>query len=603
MRLFTKAIIIILFTASTLFTTSLSAKTYFIDQITIRAEILPDGSLSIEETRQYQFKGHFHWADYEIPLANLGEVQNFSIIENDKPFIANTNDTPGTYRLEQNRDRFYVKWFYSANNETRSFTLKYKITDAVTVYDDIAEFYYKFVGEAHPKTIGLVNVELALPFFADTSHVRAWVHGPLNGELQFIDGKIRMTVHQLPHGKYWETRTIFPPDWVPSAVKRISQNAQKSVFDEETQWADEANIRRLAEMKRADEWQANRKKALEYGIYLASLCLFLWGLLYLSFGKGHTLSIHDKYSEELPDLSPAVTHYLYTNGQMQGGAIVATIFDLARRGFLNIKEVYKERKIMFKNYKRKKYILKLNFEKLKKDSSSLTKPEINILSFLFNTLANQKNELDLAMLSKKQHVTMKWFSKWKKLVQEEWGNKPLFDKRSIIGVVLSSIIAMSCIGISIYIIVNWNEVGLISFATGIILLGLSFAILRYTPEVKELKTRITGSKQYLSKMMKSENSSENLSAQLDRFFVFAVALGFSSGHLKKLLRTIPPEQQAHFFPWYYGMIDNDSPVAFVDAATSMVNSISTAMSSAAGVSGGASVGGGGGAGGAAGGAG
>ena len=60
-----------------------SSKRYYIDNIQINAEILPDGSLKIEESRSYRFKGRFSWADYSIPLQQLGSVTDFSLSEGD----------------------------------------------------------------------------------------------------------------------------------------------------------------------------------------------------------------------------------------------------------------------------------------------------------------------------------------------------------------------------------------------------------------------------------------------------------------------------------------------------------------------------------------
>ena len=187
-------------------------KKYWIDAVEVNARVLSDGSLEIEETREYRFQGRFHWADYRLPLAELGTIHDFSIQDGDMIYSENETENPGTFTKSVDSQEFYVRWFYSARDESRRFTLRYRVADAVTVYDDIAEFYFQFVGTNSPKTIGRVDAWLTLPRPAVTETVRAWAHGPLHGQLEFENGKVHLHVAPLPRGNYWEVRAVFPPE-------------------------------------------------------------------------------------------------------------------------------------------------------------------------------------------------------------------------------------------------------------------------------------------------------------------------------------------------------------------------------------------------------
>ena len=77
------------------------SKSYSIDRIEISAEILSDGSLSIEENRSYTFRGNFRWADYLLPLQNLGRVIDFQLSEAGMIYRPGSDEEPGTYFLSK----------------------------------------------------------------------------------------------------------------------------------------------------------------------------------------------------------------------------------------------------------------------------------------------------------------------------------------------------------------------------------------------------------------------------------------------------------------------------------------------------------------------
>ncbi len=55
----------------------------------------------------------------------------------------------GSYWVDYNYsgNSVYGKWFYRADDEVRTFDISYVVHDAVTVYDDNAQLYWKLIGE------------------------------------------------------------------------------------------------------------------------------------------------------------------------------------------------------------------------------------------------------------------------------------------------------------------------------------------------------------------------------------------------------------------------------------------------------------------------
>ena len=199
---------------------SVFSKSYTIDQIDILAEVLKDGSIQITESRTYTFKGSFTWAEYQLPLDKLGDVKLFSLREGSQNFYQSNDESPGSYYMENREKSFYVRWFYKAKNQSRTFVLKYLVTDAITTYDDVAELYYKFIGETNQKDIEFVDINIKLPKYASQNSVRIWLHAPLNGLIKFSDGNVNLSIHPMQAEKYFESRIVFPTEWVPGSPDR-----------------------------------------------------------------------------------------------------------------------------------------------------------------------------------------------------------------------------------------------------------------------------------------------------------------------------------------------------------------------------------------------
>ena len=106
---------------------AVSAKSYSLDRLTVRSRVERDGSLWIDETRTYTFDGSYSWADFRLPLDRVGSVSEFSLSEGDRVFQPRLSGEPGTYVLESSPSEMYVKWHFTAEDETRSFRLRYRI--------------------------------------------------------------------------------------------------------------------------------------------------------------------------------------------------------------------------------------------------------------------------------------------------------------------------------------------------------------------------------------------------------------------------------------------------------------------------------------------
>ncbi|MEE9169576.1 MAG: DUF2207 domain-containing protein, partial [bacterium] len=143
-----KTLIFALVIVTQILATSSSAesKSYRIERVAILAQVNPDGSMDIRESRTYRFRGQFKWADYRLPIKGFSSVENFTLRDGDMAYRPSDSEERGTYEMQISEEEFYVKWFYRASNENRTFVLSYRVTDVLNVYPDVAEIYYQFIG-------------------------------------------------------------------------------------------------------------------------------------------------------------------------------------------------------------------------------------------------------------------------------------------------------------------------------------------------------------------------------------------------------------------------------------------------------------------------
>jgi len=586
-----------------IFQINVSAKSYTIDQILVNAEILPDGSIQITEARTYTFNGKFTWADYKLPLEKLGNIRIFSIREGSQKFYESQDERPGSYYTEMKDHQFYARWFYLAEDESRTFVINYYATDVVTVYNDIAEFYYKFIGEANEKEIGYFEAMVKLPELATQDSVKIWAHGPLHGLTEIDNGNIKLSINPMPPKNYFESRIVFPAEWVPDALKVINSNHMETVLAQEKEWVENANkLRELARKELAAK-RENEQQAYPIAIALSIIGFIVIYWLYRKYGKAFEVPYTLDVDSTIPrNTHPAILCCLYNNKQVHGGAISTTLFDLANRDLIAIEQVeHKDRKWW---QPKSHFEIKLNRAGWIEIYPQMKNFENNLLRFFFDDIGGGKDVIKADLFRKESTKVRKWFIKWKKILKPHFKKVKLYEKKSISATIFAAIVSFAINIGGILILVFLGFPGIIALASGLICFALSFSILRYTEEMKLRRVKWEALRQYIKKYHFLDESDLSWQNQIGDYLVYGIALGVSKKAIEKMVATIPVDRHGVHFPWYiYAPGTFHSPAEFAQAITSVVSVATTTVSSAAGAGGGATGGGGGGAGGASGGAG
>ncbi len=206
-----------------------------------------DGSFNFEEKRTFIFNGSFSWADLTVNKEGAEEIRNFQIMEENKKYKIG-RDVPATYYFEEYSDKIFAKWFYSAEDEERTFIISYKVLGAIKAYDDIAELHREFIGIDWLKSLDYAEVNIHLPKGAKKSELKAWIHGNNKGKVEIVNSReIKVSVEPLQVGEFLEGRIVFPASLVPQALK-IEGKRLPTILKIEARW------RRHTTFKRMIEW-------------------------------------------------------------------------------------------------------------------------------------------------------------------------------------------------------------------------------------------------------------------------------------------------------------------------------------------------------------
>ena len=635
-------IIFLIFMLTITFTTISFAKSYSMPKVIQKVTLLPNGNISVDEYRTYSFDGNFHWAEYKIPIKGfsrlaqiwVGEVSQDGIIKKYK----RGQDSKGGFVVYKDSKNYTIKWFYDIRDESRTFIIHFIADDVIKVYNDTAEFYWKFIGTGWGKGVSDVNIEVKLPPGDYTKNdIKIFAHGPLWGNVSFKDrDKILYTVKKLPAHKFFEGRILMPPNLFPNANLRINKNAYQNIMNEELKWAKEADKKR--------EWAKkeikNRKKKARYyfyfvvifGIIIPILMIFPFMRDYFKYGREYKPSFTGDYYRDFPsDDPPAVVSYLMNFGpNISGNVFTATIMDFVRRGYFTLKEDDKDVKFLFMHKKVKDFIL----TRTSKDLSALKTFEIKVVNLLRNIGEHSVRVSEIKTYAKKHNEQIyTWFNAWKKSIKKESEKRGFIEPESIkarkkwviISLVYLFAIPIGCFLILFFVIMNEADyfhyitnsqvkLSILSLALGFIipfvLLVASFSLQRRSKEAVELYAKWTGLKRFLLHFSNMTEAPPRSVIVWEKYLVYATVFGIAKEVIKQLKTFIKQGMledmdRSYLFSSFYSG-DMTAFANSLDSLTSSIESISNVASSSlssSGAGGGASGGGGGGGGGSGGGAG
>lgn len=485
------------------------------------------------------------------------------------------------YALTNDQGLFEIAWGVGLDDSSdeRKYKIEYTVEDAIAKYNDCAELYWQFIGEDFAINANKIKGTITLPQKVESKdNIKVWGHiETLNGTIYATDNdKIEFNVDGYNSNNYLEIRIAVPTEIISYSGRTYNVNKLQNIVDEETKWANEANLKR------------NIKNIV---IAIVIIFFIIKTIKYIKMIKNNNKfkpSQELQYYRELPyeNATPAEAVYVlekqFSTFSINniGNIFSATILDLNLKGIIQIEAENQEIKILI-NKEKSEAKLKLN--------------EIEILKFLRKI--NNKDEITKKELEKYiNNHTQEVENLIKKIhsstenVEEEMQNIDIDNKN----------IRVKYSGISsIYLIVGFFLIGF-SVPIGIIL--MINALLTYIISTKvnvltqkgvDEQEKWKGLKKYMQDFSLLKEKEIPALELWEEYLVFATAFGISKKVLEQLKIIYPEIEEINEFNKYstiYLLTNTNFNTSFTK---SINTSFSTAYSSGSGSGGGFSGGGGG----------
>ena len=504
------------------------AASFRIEKLDIEANLQKDGSMVVSEAVTYDID-EINGVYFDIDAKGFGELQYIQVFEDDSTGGFKEVDT-SNYEVSVSDELYRIKLYSKNHNNRRTFKFVYKLPEAITVYDDVAQFNRKMVGKEWQQGINYITAKVIIPVSAsyDNSNILVFGHGPLTGEVDKEGNTVVYRLNNYYPGDFLEAHILMEPEIFSeyNKSKIVHKDMKQKLLDMEAKFADEAN----AERDKAIRQQEMINKVFEKPGLIFGVLSSIWGALmyyiHVIFKrKNKVKNSVGKYLRELPDnSSPALVGGFMTNS-INDNEILATIVDLVRRKVLTLENSDKNSIII-----------------LTGSTENLSAQEKAIVDIYINDFGDGKS-LDLKSFGFFQKVPMsvaRKFEKWRAMVQSEMNRKNLtYQGLGCLGVIFFAFFPMIFTFAGLVIgMITGNKMFLLIVVMGIILF-VSGAKARYPrKELAEAKDKWQAFKNFLSDYSQLEEAKITSVHLWEQYFVYAVALGVSEKVVKAYKKAL-----------------------------------------------------------------
>jgi uncharacterized membrane protein YgcG len=280
------------------------AKDWRIDSMDVVLNVQQSGDVLVDETVTFYFEGPFTFVGRVIPTGNLEGIQDIQVFRDGTPLPLGGG--PGTYDTFYEGSDLVIQVNFDLQDTAATWTFRYRAVGGIHYFDEGDELrWYVFDAET-PVPIRRATATVRLPSAVPSADLTAAID---TGVL--VSGTV---VSPEPGVLHYEADD-FPPYtrfWVVAGFP-------KGVVD--------------------FTWTTKRVAAFvlpRVGFLLPILTFLLMIVIWSKRGRDDPAVVHAKYVTEPPsDLKPAIVGALIDE-RVEVREVVATIVDLARRGFLEI---------------------------------------------------------------------------------------------------------------------------------------------------------------------------------------------------------------------------------------------------------------------------
>jgi|GEM_PF-4111578 len=255
-------LVIILFSFATFI--ACADRSFEITDYQAQVKILENGNIQISEIFEYDFDGDFNGIIRTIGIKGSDGFKHFKASE----YFPEDKELEYTQSLAA--EMVTYKIYDKSSNERKLFLLEYQLKNVATLYNDTAEFYWKFFDESNASSIGHIKIEIELPYAeVSAEEIKVFGHGPLSGNVSIReDRKVVYEVFGLSPGEIVEARILFPTRMIPNSTKIINQNKFAEIMEEELESIETLNEEVTEVSSSKDYFPLDEGKRWEYQFFL-----------------------------------------------------------------------------------------------------------------------------------------------------------------------------------------------------------------------------------------------------------------------------------------------------------------------------------------------
>lgn len=305
---------------------SLYAKSYDVD-----ITVLPNGDMRVVERQTIVFtSGSFHMGYAAIPLDRTEGITDIQVVADGVKYNqATSGEQPGTFTTEQDGNDLVINWYFKyTSNSTHVYELHYTVKGGLRYYPEYGEVWWKAIPPDHPYVIRASTVRVKLPAGAtilqDATTGKDYAGAaPDVMQVKLSEDRLQATftaTRMIGQDQEVEVRVRFTPGVVAGQAP-----AWQKAFDRQQEW--DTNYRPLA----------NLLLGLAGAASLIGGPLLVLGLWYM-WGRDPSVGLVADMVAQPPADLPAGLVGALVDERADLQDILATLIDLARRGYLTITE-------------------------------------------------------------------------------------------------------------------------------------------------------------------------------------------------------------------------------------------------------------------------
>lgn len=552
------------------------AQEYSIPAIDVSVEIGRDGRVHVSEARTYVYDGRFTWANYRLPKRGFSAIADIGVAEGANRFVNDNDEAPGTFLVEDSSQAVNVRWFYAAEDERRTFTVSYALDGALVVGPQWSEFFWTYAAAGRERRTERLDIAIRLPAAVAADDLHAWTRGPQDRiDVASVPGGYDATATRIGAREPVTIRTVFPTSVLDASAAAVTDPD----FSLEWARADEEAFR-ASRIRRAERdarvGGIGRQVALAAALLGVAAFVIVFGKYGKRFPADGAIGTH--VGLVVPGrLEPAAIGWLLAGRQTTTGHVLATLLDLARRGYFRIEE--RPPKPGWLSRDRSTFTIEATGQAPRDD---LLDWERSLLEFVRARLDGGGRDLE-KLFSQDASPARKWFSAWKRDVAAEASGRGWVDKTSYRGASLNAGIQLALLIAALVAVPFAGPGALFAVLLCGVLALLSLAIIRNTREGETVYRRW---KIYRDTLARGDSRAGD--GALDLHFIYAVAFGVRKQGIESLFED--SQDAAAAMTWIVLVDPHRSPASLARTFTTLNATGATAVGGVAGTGGGASAG-------------